>query len=219
MPEPPIHKRFQMHPWTVAIMMTAILALVLANMPHELDWQTWEGKPLVYGWPFERTSAYSTVHLHDQFGIMALWLDFILAIISLIGVYFLCEWLFRRRAARRKRFQIHLSTAIVMMFVAGGIIWANVRDSLTLSEHEHWKRYRDSQMEFGGKFYWTRNSEHGWPFTVVIVSESNYKPDPRYERPYYLMAAVDLAVALAILFAVWFLCEWLARRRAARKGA
>src|SRR5437868_13219387 len=27
----------------------------------------------------------------------------------------------------RKRFQFHLSTAIVMMFVAGGLIWANVR--------------------------------------------------------------------------------------------
>src|SRR5438477_160602 len=26
----------------------------------------------------------------------------------------------------RNRFQIHLSTAIVMMFVAGGLIWANV---------------------------------------------------------------------------------------------
>jgi hypothetical protein len=28
---------------------------------------------------------------------------------------------------RRKRFQIHLSTAVVLMFVAGGIIWANAR--------------------------------------------------------------------------------------------
>jgi hypothetical protein len=28
---------------------------------------------------------------------------------------------------RRKRFQIHLSTAMVMMFVAAAIIWANVR--------------------------------------------------------------------------------------------
>src|SRR5205085_59789 len=28
----------------------------------------------------------------------------------------------------RKRFQIHLSTAIVMMFVAGGLIWANLPD-------------------------------------------------------------------------------------------
>jgi len=28
---------------------------------------------------------------------------------------------------RRRRFQIHLSTAILMMFVAGVLIWANVR--------------------------------------------------------------------------------------------
>ncbi len=28
---------------------------------------------------------------------------------------------------RRKRFQFHLSTAIVMMFVAGGLSWANLR--------------------------------------------------------------------------------------------
>ena len=30
--------------------------------------------------------------------------------------------------------------------------------------------------------------------------------------------AVDIAVALAILFAGWFMCEWWIRRRAARKG-
>ena len=32
-----------------------------------------------------------------------------------------------REPPRRKRFQIHLSTAVVMMIAAGGLIWANVR--------------------------------------------------------------------------------------------
>src|SRR5258706_7108575 len=42
---------------------------------------------------------------------------------------------------RRKRFQIHLSTAIVMMFVAGAIIWANVRERVhtRLYDASHWQ--------------------------------------------------------------------------------
>ncbi|HLX59657.1 MAG TPA: hypothetical protein VKX17_00105 [Planctomycetota bacterium] len=35
---------------------------------------------------------------------------------------------------RRARFQIHLSTAIVMMFVAGGLMWANFYEGAVLQE-------------------------------------------------------------------------------------
>jgi len=35
----------------------------------------------------------------------------------------------------RKRFQVHLSTAIVLMFVTGALIWANVAPSISLKHY------------------------------------------------------------------------------------
>jgi hypothetical protein len=109
---------------------------------------------------------------------------------------------------RRVRFQIHLSTAIVMMFTAGAIIWANVRDTsgvIILG--------RDLQS----RFYHT---EHGWP-SMAFVYEYYAGPAVRpvqYSFDYQL-AALDFTVAFVFVVGVAFACEWLIRRRAARKGA
>ena len=92
----------------------------------------------------------------------------------------------------RKRFQIHLSTAIVMMFVAGGLIWANVGGPHTVAN--------------GALFTW------GWP----LVTYEEYTPD---FGDRLTSAALNLLPCLAFLFAVYFLCEYLIRRRAAQKGA
>ena len=35
---------------------------------------------------------------------------------------------------RRPWFQIHLSTAIVLMFVAGGLVWANIRPRIVIAD-------------------------------------------------------------------------------------
>ncbi len=104
----------------------------------------------------------------------------------------------------RKRFQIHLSTAIVMMFVAGGIIWANALQSDGSSPEGAYRRYT-----------------YGWPlefyhrqFYGDILLEATWGVYYPYAR-----IIIDLVVALAILFSTHFLCEWLIRRRAARKGS
>ncbi len=94
----------------------------------------------------------------------------------------------------RKRFQIHLSTAIVMMFVAGALIWANVyarvfysastqyvndrmnsADELRLvldRYYEHLERSKDPDDLFKSEKLWDtsvwiiKNTEQGWPCTV-----------------------------------------------------
>src|SRR5690349_11232386 len=99
-----------------------------------------------------------------------------------------------------KRFQIHLSTAIVLMFVAGGLIWTNVRGGIV-------KRVEDTI--FIDHYY-------GWPFGDLIYSTTFDNTIQTYWID-YTKIALDLGVALLLLLAVYFLCERLIRRRAAGK--
>jgi hypothetical protein len=96
----------------------------------------------------------------------------------------------------KRRFQIHLSTAIVMMFVAGGLIWANVSGT----RHPSYNYI-----------------EHGWPFRsqMHFVGLGSYEGE---EMP-YLCASIDGMVAITFLLITHAICEWLIRRRAARKDA
>lgn len=112
---------------------------------------------------------------------------------------------------RRKRFQIHLSTAIVLMFVAGGLIWANL-----------------TQVASSGTIYGALNHDkYGWPFTVIDytsytpnVYQAGTTPVAVYStKRYFKSIVINTAVAFVILFAMWFTCEWRIRRRAARNGA
>ena len=73
----------------------------------------------------------------------------------------------------RKRFQIHLSTAIVMMFVAGGLMWAN---------------------------FTHKDDYFGWPYpikTTLVVEQEGVK-----SFWYWTGLLIDLAAALTILFAM-----------------
>jgi|SRR5579862_1262852 len=108
---------------------------------------------------------------------------------------------------RRARFQIHLSTAIVLMFVAGGLIWANIGVSI-----------------YKLNFHGTRSThlQYGWPFKapLFIIEENGVQFAPRATPIFFAIFFVpDLLIAVGILLATGFTCEWLIRRRAARKGA
>ncbi len=111
----------------------------------------------------------------------------------------------------RKRFQIHLSTAIVMMFVAGALIWANSID-------------RRTDLLLEGTVHWPCAGK-GWPFIAYINVACEVKvaavPNDQGEGPiiYYSSAITDLAISMGLILMTWFLCEWLIRRRAARKAA
>ena len=67
----------------------------------------------------------------------------------------------------------------------------------------------------------------GWPCVTEWIDIGAFHKDgtivyklvSKSPQPYYSSVVVDIFVAFSILFAVWFLCEWLIRRRAARKGA
>lgn len=107
------------------------------------------------------------------------------------------------KPARRWRFQIHLSTAIVMMFAAGGIIWANTRD---LDDVQ-------SGMLDG---YGITEQHCGWPFTAIEFFQWPRNPSHIEERStewffHKIQAAFNAVTTAAILFMVWYVCERRAR--------
>ena len=91
----------------------------------------------------------------------------------------------------RRRIQIHLSTAIALMFVVGGIIGLNVH----------------------GKYQLGQRHVYGWPLHWVMLGPGSiYDYEPQYAR---LLS--DIVVAFAILFATWFASEWIIRHRTVKK--
>ena len=109
---------------------------------------------------------------------------------------------------RPKRFQIHLSTAIVLMIAAGIVLWANTggRASPNIKGYS------------GGGWLEQR---YGWPSeaarTYLPVEGGEWSIETSDTVWRIQGVAIDLAVALVILFAVGFVCERLIRRRAAQK--
>jgi len=96
---------------------------------------------------------------------------------------------------KRKRFQVHLSTAVVLMFAAGGMIWLNVTD--------RWQGF---------------HSLYGWPLVAMEAWHSTIL-DGTQRNLLIGSIALDALTALAILFAVWFVCErWIAWRAGRKKG-
>ena len=108
----------------------------------------------------------------------------------------------------RPWFQYHLSTAIVLMFVAGGLMWANVRESKLLayfldSEFE-WDRSRSdyAQIEYLVGF-------HGWPSFCAESVYFDRRGEIFVENVLNLPClALNTLTALAILAAAAVACEW-----------
>jgi hypothetical protein len=108
----------------------------------------------------------------------------------------------------KRRFQIHLSTAIVLMFVAGGLMWMNTKP------HFHFN------LAHGGKLH--PIFAHGWP-CLCVANGGEFASDHPEEVVgilkwvvYWSRASLNLLSAILILTFAWLLCEWLIRRRTSR---
>jgi hypothetical protein len=117
---------------------------------------------------------------------------------------------------RRPWFQIHLSTAIVLMFVAGGIGSINLRVTRT----ERTESVFSSIVGEGhadDKFTY-----YGWPcdsfyeLSTVEKDGTEYFYDSPIRRWMPKGIIVNIFAAMISLIAVWYACEWLLRRREAR---
>ena len=140
---------------------------------------------------------------------------------------------------RPKRLQIHLSTAVVLTFVAGGLIWANLYERrndyncyMAFSEpaEEYNIRFNFEQnvsyadfLKSDNGFAWfaERDSFFGWPHCgcklkseITIIKRLQKTETHVKERRWYAGGiAIDALVALGILSSVAIACEWRIRRR------
>jgi hypothetical protein len=117
---------------------------------------------------------------------------------------------------RPKRFQIHLSTAVVLMLAAGALLGLN------------------SIIDYDFVVVYTGNPEHaivsytyrgyGWPFMAwetvgsrpgvnLIYTQLQWSTSFNYKN-----LGIDLLYAIILLFDIWVISESLIRGRAARKA-
>src|SRR3954463_5907823 len=92
-----------------------------------------------------------------------------------------------RMNPKRRFFQIHLSTAVVLMLVAGVLVWANVTERTSIK----------NRSDPPG--LWIEYTHFGWPF----FARSTHDPFTTFLIP----IALDVLIGFLLLVLVWVLCE------------
>ena len=227
----PLKRWFQLHYSALfALLLTAgCIALLTqhnwAFSENELD------DRLCYGWPMTIKQFPSPVEKWIGKGIgedsefnvnfLALTVDSVISLGILLTVTITIEYLARKKY--RPVLRIHLSTAVVLMFVAGGLVAINLRvsNSQHLIDVQRRADEADRQaikegdynhypftIEQVGTF-----AEHGWPcsafFSEGVMARNEYWS--------VLGTLADGVSALVILILIGAASEWLIRRREGRK--
>jgi len=119
---------------------------------------------------------------------------------------------------KRKRawFQYHLSTAMILMFVAAILLWANIRP--------YPARDYIYRNELTGSKGWGIRADpygpflaRGWPTAFMIVAAVEPRPlfGGEYQEVFDVHGMIgDFVFAFTILPIVGVLCEWSIRRKA-----
>ena len=101
---------------------------------------------------------------------------------------------------KRKFWRFHLSTAVVLMLVAGAFIGSNFQFTI----------YRSPQ------FINLANYERGWPMTIESGVGYGFTNNPSMQWHVWSLC-VNASVMVAALLSVAVTCEWWIRRRENRK--
>jgi len=119
----------------------------------------------------------------------------------------------------KRWFQLSLTTCIVMMVVAGVLVWANLK-----SEEMTWDAW-DATAD--GRAVAGYSNNRGWPFMAFKGSPEWQTRDQqvllklqvstRTSELSFWYASIDVAVAFTILAATAFACEWYTRRHARKQ--
>ncbi len=134
--------------------------------------------------------------------------------------------------SKRKLLQLHLSTALVLMVLAGGLFFLNVREVETHGHEEADAPYGLTNEYL--KSEWTKKSR-GWPlyfyFRWSLRNFTGEMAYPQFPSGFYLKTdrngivlqknrhlVYNILIALAILSVVGAGFEWWVRRREKQRG-
>jgi len=122
---------------------------------------------------------------------------------------------------KRRWFQIHLSTAVVLMFVAGGMLWSNLREreddwGYEYSAYTHHGLIADAVITYDYKELFIPVEQR---VRYGVSSEDNLdRTNWNFVTPYQSVVllpsgiAVNAFVAALLLTGAGFLAEWFGRR-------
>lgn len=208
---------FQIHLSTAVLLVLASSWLMHMNSipePAYVEWYDGHGVPPAiyrwdYGWPYlailnSTENQFKKDFLHPTaIRTNCIVIDLIVAVAILFTIWFVCEWWIQWRSCpKRQWFQIHISTIVVLMFVAGVLIWANVVGQISSGSEHIFVRY-------------------GRPWDAVYQrTDINRISDEKNSYPAFIYGYSiigDLAVSLIILFGVWFVSERWIRWCSSRK--
>ncbi len=223
MSDKPKRRWFRFHLSTAVVLMFVAGLLLLANIMgylfyewHHIDNITGQGSTY-YGFPL---CCYSTTGLsydpasHWNTRIVYAVFNLCFALGILLAVALLLEYIIRRQEANRRWLQIRLSTLVLLVLVAGGLMGANF---LSYHEERSVQYYGETAIE--NVQYW------GWPLVAAYAykySSHGKELAPEIDssdRYGYLPERIigDVLAAIVILVATAVLSEYVIRRREARK--
>jgi hypothetical protein len=119
---------------------------------------------------------------------------------------------------KRRWFQIHLSTAVVLMLAAGILLWANIGRSREYIVDYDFTRtpplpILNSYVSYG----WPVSAELGPPSILFVVDGSGINLPIELPRTNYARAWLNVPIALALLMLMCVACEHIVGRREAPK--
>ena len=121
---------------------------------------------------------------------------------------------------RRAWFQIHLLTAVLLMFVAGVLVAANLRvralPPSTIDEDTGCGRANYMLGELRNQ-----TTEYGWPFTARTLCATDYEPGETFamftarSRSPWIVSGIcaNAGAAFVLLACAAVFLEWIQRRR------
>ena len=110
---------------------------------------------------------------------------------------------------RRGLFRIHLSTAIVLTAVAGGLLGLNLRERF-IESHESTPVDDGSRQERQVTKSWAT----GWPLDAEYRVQESGKP---IEKLLFVpFAVINFGIAILLIAGIVLILEWLVRRREVR---
>jgi hypothetical protein len=260
--QPPKKRRFwQLHLSTAILLILTSAGLASLNGYKRSQMTGFGGvieydegsQPIAYGWPANFITqsytewTYASGEKAKGVGSRIthyFWNGALIDIAVLLGILAVCAIIleclirlrllktFSKRILKRRYWQMHLSTAVLLMFEVGGFVYLNivpVQESVWMLDlgdrHEYVAESAKSRTPtFGQEFEKTEytNLRYGWPFTVIGKFTSPYDSEgslPLFDPPSpdYKMAAKNVLVLALTSISLALFSEWLIRRREGRK--